>query len=64
MCPPRVARSAAFGKSGASICCRNRIMTGLRFLFRVTLRRLNFAAEIYHIRAAASRAMISTPGPL
>jgi integrase len=33
-----------------SICNRNRIMTGLRFLFRVTLRRLDLAAEIYHIR--------------
>jgi NitT/TauT family transport system permease protein len=28
------------------ICNRNRIMTGLRFLFRVTLRRLDLAAEI------------------
>ena len=25
-------------------------MTGLRFLFRVTLRRLDLAATIYHIR--------------
>ena len=33
-----------------SICTRNRIMTGLRFLFRVTLRRLDLAEEIYHIR--------------
>ena len=33
-----------------SICNRNRIMTGLRFLLRVTLRRLDLAAEIYHIR--------------
>ena len=33
-----------------SICNRNRIMTGLRFLFRVTLRRLDLAAEIFHIR--------------
>src|SRR6266852_272624 len=33
-----------------SICNRNRIMTGLRFLFRVTLRRLDLAAEIYHLR--------------
>jgi integrase/recombinase XerD len=32
------------------ICNRNRIMTGLRFLLRVTLRRLDLAAEIYHIR--------------
>jgi hypothetical protein len=31
-----------------SIC--NRIMTGLRFLLRVTLRRPDLAAEIYHIR--------------
>src|ERR1700724_3227586 len=29
---------------------RNRIMTGLRFLFRVTLRQLDLAAEIYHIK--------------
>jgi site-specific recombinase XerD len=35
---------------GTSICNRNRIMTGLRFLFRVTLRRLDLAAEIYHLR--------------
>jgi site-specific recombinase XerD len=35
---------------GVSICNRNRIMTGLRFLLRVTLRRLDLAAEIYHIR--------------
>jgi site-specific recombinase XerD len=33
-----------------SICNRNRIMTGVRFLFRVTLRRLDLAAEIYHLR--------------
>ncbi len=36
--------------TGASICNRNRIMTGVRFLFRVTLRRLDLAAEIYHLR--------------
>jgi integrase/recombinase XerD len=36
-------------ETGASICNRNRIMTGLRFLFRVTLRRLDLAAEIYHL---------------
>src|SRR5213083_3491171 len=36
--------------TGVSICNRNRIMTGLRFLFRVTLRRLDLAAEIYHLR--------------
>ncbi|MHC4092716.1 MAG: tyrosine-type recombinase/integrase [Planctomycetota bacterium] len=37
-------------QSGVSISNRNRIMTGLRFLFRVTLRRLDLANEIYHIR--------------
>ena len=36
--------------TGVSICTRNCIMTGLRFLFRVTLRRLDLAEEIYHIR--------------
>ena len=37
-------------ETGVSICNRNRIMTGLRFLFRVTLRRLDLAEEVYHIR--------------
>jgi integrase/recombinase XerD len=37
-------------ETGTSICNRNRIMTGVRFLFRVTLRRLDLAAEIYHLR--------------
>jgi integrase/recombinase XerD len=37
-------------ESGVSICNRNRTMTGLRFLFRVTLRRLDLAAEIFHIK--------------
>jgi integrase/recombinase XerD len=37
-------------EAGISICNRNRIMTGLRFLFRVTLRRLDLAGEIYHIK--------------
>jgi integrase/recombinase XerD len=37
-------------ETGASICNRNRTMTGLRFLFRITLRRLDLAAEIFHIR--------------
>src|SRR5580704_5690131 len=37
-------------ETGASICNHNRIMTGLRFLFRVTLRRLDLAEEVYHIR--------------
>ena len=37
-------------ESGTNICNRNRIMTGVKFLLRVTLRRLDLAAEIYHIR--------------
>jgi site-specific recombinase XerD len=37
-------------ETGVSICTRNCIMTGLRFLFRVTLRRLDLAEEVYHIR--------------
>jgi site-specific recombinase XerD len=36
--------------TGMSICKRNRIMTGVRFLFRVTLRRLDLSEEVYHIR--------------
>src|SRR6516164_2926740 len=35
-------------ESGASNC--NRIMTGVRFLFRVTLRRHDLAAEVWHIK--------------
>jgi len=37
-------------ESGASICNRNRIMTGGKFLFRVTLRRHDLAAEVFHLR--------------
>ncbi|MGO8953804.1 MAG: tyrosine-type recombinase/integrase [Rhodomicrobium sp.] len=37
-------------ESGTSIGNRNRIMTGVKFLLRVTLRRHDPAAEIYHIR--------------
>ena len=37
-------------ESGASICNRNRIMTGVKFLLRVTLRRHDLAAEVYHLR--------------
>src|SRR5215475_13990744 len=37
-------------ETGMSICNRNRIMTGVKFLFRVTLRRPDLAAEIYHLR--------------
>jgi len=37
-------------EGGVSIGNRNRIMTGVKFLVRVTLRRLDLAAEIYHLR--------------
>jgi len=37
-------------ENGSSICNRNRIMTGVKFLLRVTLRRHDLAAEVYHLR--------------
>ena len=37
-------------ESELSICTRNRTVTALRFLFRVTLRRLDLLAELYHIK--------------
>ena len=37
-------------QDGASLQTRNRTMTGVRFLFRVTLRRHDLAAEVYHIK--------------
>ena len=37
-------------ETGPSICTRNRTMTGLRFLFRVTMRRQDLASEIHHIK--------------
>ena len=48
-------------ETGVSICSRNRIMTGLRFLFRVTLRRLDLAAEIYHIREPQKIPLVISP---
>ena len=37
-------------EAGLSVGNRNRIMTGVKFLFRVTLRRHDLAAEIYHLK--------------
>src|SRR5271166_428671 len=37
-------------ETGPSICNRNRIMTGVKFLFRVTLRRHDLVSEIYYVR--------------
>jgi len=48
-------------ETGTSICNRNRIMTGLRFLFRVTLRRLDLAAEIYHLREPQKIPLVMSP---
>ena len=48
-------------EAGVSICNRNRIMTGVRFLFRVTLRRLDLAADIYHIREPQKIPLVMSP---
>ena len=48
-------------ETSVSIRNRNRIMTGLRFLFRVTLRRLDLAAEIYHIREPQKIPQVMSP---
>ena len=48
-------------ETGMSICNRNRIMTGVKFLFRVTLRRLDLAAEIYHLREPEKIPLVMSP---
>jgi len=48
-------------ESGTSICNRNRIMTGVRFLYRVTLRRPDLAAEIYHLREPQKIPLVMSP---
>ena len=48
-------------ETGMSICNRNRIMTGVRFLFRVTLRRLDLCAEIYHLREPQKIPQVMSP---
>ena len=48
-------------ESGISICNRNRIMTGVRFLCRVTLRRPDLAAEIYHLREPQKIPLVMSP---
>jgi len=47
--------------TGVSICTRNGIMTGVRFLFRVTLRQLELAAEIYHLREPEKLPLVLSP---
>ena len=46
---------------GISICNRNRIMTGVKFLFRVTLRRHDLAAAIYHLQEPQKLPLIISP---
>jgi integrase/recombinase XerD len=48
-------------ESGLSICNRNRIMTGVKFFVRVTLRRLDLAAEIYHLREPQKIPQVMSP---
>ena len=48
-------------ETSVSICNRNRTMTGLKFLFRVTLRRLDLAAEIYHVREPQKIPLVMSP---
>jgi integrase/recombinase XerD len=48
-------------ETGMSICNRNRIMTGVKFLFRVTLRRLDLTAEIYHLREPQKIPQVMSP---
>src|ERR1035437_1434101 len=48
-------------ETGSSICNRNRIMTGLRFLLRVTLLRHDLAAEIFHIKEPQKIPLVMSP---
>jgi integrase/recombinase XerD len=48
-------------ETGMSICNRNRTMTGVAFLFRVTLRRLDLCAEIYHLREPQKIPQVMSP---
>jgi integrase/recombinase XerD len=48
-------------EAGLSIISRNRIMTGVRFLFRVTLRRHDLAAEIYHLKEPQKLPLTMSP---
>jgi len=48
-------------ETGMSICNRNRIMTGVKFLFRITLRRPDLAAEVYHLREPQKIPLVMSP---
>src|SRR5262245_53114837 len=47
--------------SGRSIHHRNRIMTGVKFLLKVTMRRHDLVAEIYHLREPQAVAVVLAP---
>ena len=48
-------------ESGISIGNRNGIVTGVKFLFRVTLRRHDLAAEFYSVRDPRKIALVMSP---
>ncbi len=48
-------------EASMSICNRNRIMTGVGFVFRVTLRRLDLSAEIHHLREPQKIPQVLSP---
>src|SRR6266516_3495567 len=48
-------------ETGMSICNRNRIMTGVKFLLRVSLRRLDLAAEVYHLHEPQTVPQVMSP---
>src|SRR3982074_3398328 len=48
-------------EAGVRICNRTRIMTGLPCLFRVTLRRVDLAGEIYHIGDPQKIPLVMSP---
>src|SRR5205085_4407184 len=48
-------------ESGLSVGNRKRIMTGVKFRGRVTLRRLDLAAEIYHLREPQKIPQVMSP---
>jgi site-specific recombinase XerD len=48
-------------EAGLSVCNRNRIMTGVKFLFRITLRRHDLAAEIYHLKEEQKLPLTMSP---
>jgi len=47
--------------SGRSANYRNRIMTGVKFLLKVTMRRHDLAAEVYHVREPQTVAVVLAP---